>query len=207
MWHTHSPNGRKHTHTQVRGGREGPWPGKEDRRGTQEEGKEAAPSPPKKKNGQTLTPISRRFSLDASALTEKRLLLFRKWLSQAALPTKPPEPTIVVIETAPLPHPVYRTKIEPVLASVAPAEPSQPEPKSKLPWIIGLIVLLLAGGGLIVFAITKRKSQDDDEDEEERPRKKRKKFAKEVDEDESGNGKKRSGKHKAVSKRAKDDDD
>jgi hypothetical protein len=154
-----------------------------------------------------LTPdLSRRLTIDASALTEKI-----NTKAPPPTPSKPPEPT-VVIETAPMPHAAYKPKSEPVTATVTASEPKSapPEPKSNLPWIIGLVVLMLAGGGLIFFAVMKKKKQDDDEDEdedeeEERPRKKKKKTAKEADG--NGNGSKRSGKNKALSKRLKADED
>jgi hypothetical protein len=159
-----------------------------------------------------LTPeLSRRLTLDASALTEKVSNTVSP--KAAPTPTKPPEPTPVVIETAPMPHPVYKPKPEPTVVpavtSVDP-KPAPPEPKSNLPWIIALIVVMLGGGGLILFAVLKRKKPDSDDDddeeddEEERPRKKKKKAAKE---DENGSGSKRSGKSKAVSKRARAEDD
>ncbi len=138
-----------------------------------------------------LTPdLSRKLTLDAAALTQK--------LTTPVIPapSKPPEPTPVVIETAPLlPRPVEpKPKVVSTPVAIEEPTPPPPEPKSKLPWIIGLIVLVLFGGTCIFFAVRKKKDPDEDEDEE-RPRKKR------------GKEPKRRGKTKAALKREGSEED
>jgi hypothetical protein len=148
-----------------------------------------------------LTPdLSRKLTLDAAALTQKLTT------PVISAPSKPPEPTPVVIETAPLPRPVEpKPKVvpTPVVATEEPTPPP-PEPKSKLPWIIGLIVLALFGGICIFFAVRKKKDPDEDEDEE-RPRKKSRKRGEEDEQPEKEP--KRRGKTKSVSKRGASDED
>lgn len=123
-----------------------------------------------------LTPdLSRRFSVDTGALTQK----VNDTASPAPIVTppssKPTEPT-VVLQTAPPPHPVVRARpAEPASEPVATTalESAPPEPKSKLPWIIGLVILTLVGVVSLIFALWKRNEKDEEGDDEQTRSKKR----------------------------------
>ncbi len=142
-----------------------------------------------------LTPdLSRKLTVDTSALTQKVSDKVNPNPVPPPMPTPPPEPEPMAEQPAP-PPPVVAPKPKaeptPVAAPAASSPAPPPEPKSSSPWLY-LLLLPVLGVLMAILFVLRKKKEDEDEGDEDRPRKKGKGKKKQKEDDADRPRKKRS---------------